>query len=203
MKYRAIEENLRRYPVRLMCRVLAVSPAGPYAWRERPASQRAQHNRGLLVEIRVLHAQSRRTYASPRITHDLRAGGHRVSENRVARLVRAEGIRAKTMKKWRATTDSGPKVPVAANTRNRQFTVNAPNRVCAGDISYCGTEEGGLSSAGRWGAGSPRISRRPRSPWRCGGENQPRGCCLTPIAVCSMPAAITSACSRPTTSPAP
>lgn len=144
MKYRAIQEHVRRFPIRLMCRALAVSAAGYYAWTTRPESRRGQRNRGLLVEIRTLHAQSRRSYGSPRITHDLRAGGHRVSEKRVARLMRIDGIRAKTVKKWKATTDSRHKLPVAANTLNRQFTVNVPNRVWAGDISYCWTEEGWL-----------------------------------------------------------
>ena len=144
MKYRAIEEHVRRFPIRLMCRALQVSPAGFYAWRERPESPHAQRNRGLLVEIRAFHARSRRSYGSPRITHDLRESGQRVSENRVARLMRADGIRAKTVKKWKATTDSRHKLPVAANTLDRQFTVTAPNRVWAGDISYCWTDEGWL-----------------------------------------------------------
>lgn len=207
MKYRAIEEHVRRYPVRLMCRALKVSPAGYYAWTARPESRRAQCNRGLLVEIRALHARSRRSYGSPRITHDLRESGQRVSENRVARLMRADGIRAKTVKKWKATTDSRHKWPVAPNTLNRQFTVTAPNRVWAGDITYCWTEEGwlylavvlDLDSRAVIGWAMGRASRPiwppTRSPWRCGGENQPRGCCITRIAVCNTPAAIIRHCS--------
>lgn len=144
MKYRAMTEHVRRFPVRLMCRALQVSPAGYYAWTARPESPRAQRNRGLLVEIRAHHAKSRRTYGSPRIWRDLRAGGYTCGENRVARLMRLEGIRAKTVKKWKATTDAGHKLPVAANILNRQFAVTAPNRVWAGDISYCWTEEGWL-----------------------------------------------------------
>lgn len=144
MKYRAITEHVRRFPIRLMCRALAVSAAGYYAWTARPASTRTVANRRLVNDIRVLHAQSRRTYGSPRITHDLRESGQRVSENRVARLMREHGLRAKTVKKWKATTDSGHPLPVAANTLDRQFTVTAPNRVWAGDISYVRTDEGWL-----------------------------------------------------------
>ena len=59
MRYRAIQEHDRRYPIRLMCRALAVSPAGYYAWRGRPESRRAAANRILLVTIRVLHQDSR------------------------------------------------------------------------------------------------------------------------------------------------
>ena len=144
MKYQAIGDHANRFPVRLMCRALQVSSAGYYAWGQRPESHRAQRNRALIERIRVLHAQSRRTYGSPRLTRDLRDTGHTCSENRVARLMREHAIRAKTVKKWRATTDSGHKLPVAANTLDRQFVVTAPNRVWAGDISYLWTDEGWL-----------------------------------------------------------
>jgi transposase InsO family protein len=67
-----------------------------------------------------------------------------VGEHRVARLMRHDGLRAKTVKKWRATTHSSHRLPVAANTRARQFTVSQPNRVWAGDITYVWTLEGWL-----------------------------------------------------------
>lgn len=144
MKYRAIRENAGRFRIRLMCRALQVSPAGYYAWRDRPETARTRANRALLVEIRAIHQQSRRTYGSPSICQALRDRGHRVNEKRVARLMGTQGIRAKTVKKWRATTDSSHRLPVAANTLNRQFAVNEPNRVWAGDITYVWTHEGWL-----------------------------------------------------------
>ena len=144
MRYRVIRAYDRRYPIRLMCRALAVSSAGYYAWRTRPESTRAVANRDLLTAIRRLHYDSRRTYGSPRIWRALRAQGHRVGEHRVARLMCQDGIRAKTMTKWRATTQSQHEVPVAANTLDRAFTVEAPNRVWAGDLTYVWTVEGWL-----------------------------------------------------------
>ena len=144
MRYRAIQEQDRRYPIRLMCRTLTVSPAGYYAWRNRPESCRSGHNRALLSAIRVIHRESRETYGSPSIWDALLKQGHDVGEHRVARLMRVEGIRAKTVKKWRATTQSNHRLPVAANTLNRQFTVAAPNQVWAGDITYIWTAEGWL-----------------------------------------------------------
>jgi len=144
MRYRAIQEQDRRYPIRLMCRTLAVSAAGYYAWRTRPESHRSVRNRALLLTIRVIHRESRETYGSPSIWDALLKQGHDVGEHRVARLMRVEGIRAKTVKKWRATTQSNPRLPVAANTLDRQFTVAAPNRVWAGDLTYVWTTEGWL-----------------------------------------------------------
>ena len=144
MRYRAIQEHDRRYPIRLMCRALTVSPAGYYAWAGRPESARSVHNRTLLSAIRVIHRESRETYGSPSVWDALIKRGHGVGENRIARLMRVEGIRAKTVKKWRATTDSGHTLPVAANTLNRQFQVEQPNRVWAGDITYIWTTEGWL-----------------------------------------------------------
>ncbi len=142
MRYCAIQAHDRRYPIRLMCRALAVSPAGYYAWRARPESVRGAANRALVAKIRVIHRESRESYGSPSIWDALVKRGHGVGENRIARLMRTEGIRAKTVKKWRATTQSHHRFPVAPNTLNRQFTVTHPNRVWAGDITYVWTAEG-------------------------------------------------------------
>ena len=131
-----------RVPMRLMCRTLAVSPSGYYAWVARPESRRTAENRRLVAEIRVIHAESRRTYGSPRVHATLQAQGRRIGAHRVARLMRTRAIRAKTVTKWRATTDSAHPYPVVPNTLNRQFAVAAPNRVWAGDITYIWTAEG-------------------------------------------------------------
>jgi len=144
MRCRAIRAHVGRVPVRLMCRLLAVSPSGYYAWVARPESSRAAENRRLVAEIRVIHAESRRTYGSPRVHATLQAQGKRIGEHRVARLMRTSAIRAKTITKWRATTDSAHPYPVVPNTLNRQFAVAAPNRVWAGDITYVWTVEGWL-----------------------------------------------------------
>ena len=147
MRYRAIQEHDRRFPIRLMRRALAVSAAGYYAWRTRPESDRSVYTRTLLSVIRVIHRESRETYGSPSIWDALITRGHGVGEHRIARLLRAEGIRAKTVKKWRATTQLSHRMPVAANGLDRQFSITRPNRVWAGDITYVWTTEGWLSLA--------------------------------------------------------
>lgn len=163
-----MREHEERFPVRVMCRALAVSPAGYYAWAARPESRRTAANRRLVTLIRVIHAESRSTYGSPRVHATLQAQGQRIGEHRVARLMRASAIRAKTVKKWRATTDSAHQYPVVPNTLNRQFAVAHPNEVWAGDITYVATREGWLYFAVvldlysrrviAWGMGEPPNS---------------------------------------------
>jgi len=144
MRCRAIRAHVGRVPVRRMCRLLAVSPSGYYAWVVRPESPRAAENRRLVTAIRVIHAESRRTYGSPRVHATLQAQGERIGIHRVARLMRTSAIRARTVNKWRVTTESVHAYPVVPNTLNRQFAVAAPNRVWAGDITYIWTAEGWL-----------------------------------------------------------
>lgn len=86
-----IAQYRTEYPLRLMCRVLAVSPAGFYAWQRRPPSARQVQDTGLQVAIAVAHRQSRRRYGSPRLQVDLRENGHRVGRERIRRLMRALG----------------------------------------------------------------------------------------------------------------
>jgi putative transposase len=107
-------------------------------------SLRAVSVRTLRAAIRVIHRESRETYGSPSIWDALIKQGHRIGEHRVARLIRQDGIRAKTVKKWRATTQSQHRFPVATNTLDRAFTVESPNRVLAGDITYVWTTGGWL-----------------------------------------------------------
>ncbi len=111
MRSRVIQEHDRRSPIRLMCRALVVSAAGYYAWRSRPESLRSRQARTLLSAIRVLHQESRESYGSPPIWNALVRQGHGVGEHRVAQLMRRAGIRAKTVTKWRATTQSAASVP--------------------------------------------------------------------------------------------
>ena len=101
--------------------------------RSRPERTPSASTRTLLSAIRVIHQESREVYGSPSIWDALIKQGHCVGEHRVARLMRQNGIRAKTVKQWRATTQSNHRWPVAENTLNRQSTVAHPTRVWAGD----------------------------------------------------------------------
>ena len=139
-----IEAEKAHFPIRMMCRLLKVSPSGYYASRGRPPSKRAVEDAALTLRIREVHLKSRGTYGSPRMHAELRWQGFRVGENRVARLMRKDGISARLKRRWRRTTDSGHTLPVAPNVLEQAFTVDAPNRVWATDITYIWTLEGWL-----------------------------------------------------------
>lgn len=144
MTFPFIQEHCDRWPVRLLCDALDVSPAGYYAWRERPVSARLQRQDALLVEIRAIHAEAKARYGSPRVHAELAARGQDCCVNTVARLMHAHGIRAKTARKFRCTTDSNHDLPVADNLLGRQFDPESPNEAWVADITYIPTREGWL-----------------------------------------------------------
>jgi len=145
MSFRFIEDHRDAYPVRLMCAVLEVSPAGYYAWRDRPASERTKSNTMLLDAIRQVHHDSHRRYGSPRVHAMLRSQGRGVSRGRIERMMRRHGIRAIMAPPRRVrTTDSRQGLPIAPNLIARDFTAEAPNRVWLADITYIPTAEGWL-----------------------------------------------------------
>ena len=128
-----------------MCRALEVSRSGYYAFKKRPESRRRIENEKLLIEIRRVFLNNDRNYGSPRIWNQL----HNVecipcSENRVARLMRANGIVAVQKRKFRLTTNSRHDYPVWPNILCRNFTIERPNAVWVSDITYVWTFEGWL-----------------------------------------------------------
>ena len=144
MRYQAISENGARFPIRLMCRCLTVSPAGFYAWRERPESAHHKEDRKLAHAIGVAHQESRQTYGTLRIQATLKACDLTVSRRRISRLMRWQGLHARVRRRFKATTESRHTHPVAENILDRGFTVNKPNVAWAGDITSIGTNEGWL-----------------------------------------------------------
>lgn len=139
-----IEAEKDNFPVTVMCRVLDVSKSGYYAWRRREPSKRDVDNARLKTKIVEVHEQSRRSYGSPRVHAELVAQGFEVGRNRVARLMRENGIVGRRRPRFRRTTDSNHKLPVADNVLGRQFEVDEPDRAWVADITYVWTQEGWL-----------------------------------------------------------
>ena len=139
-----IEAEKAEFGVARICRAVGVARSGVVAARPRGPSSRAKANGALAQDIRRVANENRQRYGSPRICQQLQAEGQTVSENRVARLMRAEGITAKQPKRFISTTDSNHDFPVAPNVLDRQFIASAPNQAWVGDITYLWCEEGWL-----------------------------------------------------------
>ena len=144
MRYEFIKAHRSAFAVKKMCRVLRVSRSGYYDWFERPDSQRSLENKALVKEIRDIHKNSRKTYGSPRITDELNDRGFVCSCPRTARLMSVNGIKAKTKKKYKVTTNSDHDYPIAPNLLKQNFWTNAAHRIWVGDITYIRTREGWL-----------------------------------------------------------
>lgn len=145
MRYAAVRACQADFPVSRLCAVLKVSVSGYYAWLKRSPAPRQQANQQLQQTIRQVWQQVRGIYGAPRIHAELAARGLRVGHNRVARLMRAAGLRGKTVRRRRpVTTQSDPTHAVAPNRLAREFTVVRPNTVWLTDITYIETADGFL-----------------------------------------------------------
>ena len=98
----------------------------------------------MMRQIEDIHQGSKKRYGSPRVHETLIGLGVRTSRKRVARLMRTHDLRARRRRKFRRTTDSNHKLPVAENLLDRQFTAKRPDQVWVGDITYIPTLEGWL-----------------------------------------------------------
>lgn len=133
---KAHEDEFR---VRLMCRVLKVSPSGYYAWRNRTPSKRSQARQELDVRVREAFEGRKGREGAPRLCRRLGRGRRQVAES-----LRRQGLRAKAARKFKATTNSNHTLPVAANLLQQNFTAQRPNQAWTCDITYIGTDEGWL-----------------------------------------------------------
>ena len=143
MKYAFIQAHRSEFKLTSMCRVLNVHRSGFYAWLHEPQSPRAKANEALTAKIKEFYDQSMGIYGTPRIFCDLRQAGLACSENRVARLMRAAGIRSVRGYK-RPRYKAGRPSLVAPNQLQRQFQHDAPDLAWVTDITYIRTYEGWL-----------------------------------------------------------
>lgn len=144
MKYAFIRAHQTEFGVRAMCRVLRVHFSGFYAWLKEPLSRRALEDVRQTDLIRQAWSESGKVYGYRKLADDLRDQGERVSENRVARLASLAGILAQVGYKRRPGRHGGKPAVVASNTLDRQFEVDAPDKVWVTDITYIKTHEGWL-----------------------------------------------------------
>ncbi len=142
-----IAAHVAEHAVRLMCRVLSVSPSWFHAWRaatpDRAASRAAQDT--MAARIRTIFEDSRARYGAPRIHAELVAQGERIARKTVARLMKQNGIRPpRRGRRVPRTTDSRHDLGIAPNLLARNFKVGTPDTVWLADISYVPTDESWL-----------------------------------------------------------
>jgi len=152
-----MQSHAHEFSIAAMSRVLSVTRQGYHAWTRRSPSARACANAALRVDIRAIHARSRRSYGSRRVRRHLMRCGHYVGRHRVARIMSQEGLRAKRSPRFRVTTDSRHTQVVHENVLARDFAVGTPNRAWAGDITYLWTQEGWLYFAVVLDIGTRRV----------------------------------------------
>jgi putative transposase len=127
VKYQFIYEHRNEYRLEKLCHVMNISRSGYYRWLNRPESNR-----------------SRRLYGSPKITQKLRQSGQNVSERTVSRIMKQEGIKSRTVRKFKATTNSNHTLTVHETVLEQNFTADSPNQKWVTDITYIPTREGWL-----------------------------------------------------------
>jgi putative transposase len=126
----------------MLCEALGVSRAGYYEWQSKGVTERDETDEGIVTHIRAIHAEHKQRYGSPRMTIELKDKGLKVNRKKVERLMRERGIPAIFPKKFRQTTDSAHKHPVAPNLLEQNFKAASRNQVWVGDITYIWTMEG-------------------------------------------------------------
>jgi putative transposase len=139
-----MRDESNKYDINLMSTILKISKSSYYAWLKRPKSKRCKENMYLSERIRTIYDQKKQRYGSPRITAELRDEGFSCSKNRIARLMRKQGITARTKKRFRVTTNSNHNLPVAPNLVEMQFNPEKANSLWTSDITYIWTREGWL-----------------------------------------------------------
>jgi putative transposase len=148
VKYEFMDRHRCDFSVERMCQVLGAARSGYYRWGKHQPGVRQRENERLLIQIRQAYERGRGTYGSPRITAELRSKGVRCGKNRVARLMKQNGIRAKTKRRFKAVTKSRHDFLVAENLLSGRGRVEASNRVWVSDITFIWTREGWLYLAG-------------------------------------------------------
>jgi putative transposase len=153
MRFQFVNDHQDRFPVRRMCDELNVSPSGYYAWRTRPASAREMANRELYKQIETVYHDNRGVYGSPRIYRELKDQGVACSEtlaparsagDRIARLMRLRGLKAKQTRRFRSTTKRNQADAAAPNLLKRDFEAEQPDQKWLADITFIPTQEGWL-----------------------------------------------------------
>jgi len=148
MRYRCVDaQKAAGFPVAAACRAAGVTRSAYYAWTTRAAqgpSGRHHQEARLVGELRRIHARSRGTYGSPRVTAELGRRGWRVNHKRVERLMRLHGIVGYRPRRRHSLTKPDQGAAPAPDLLGRLFDPERPDVAWCGDVTWIPTDEGWL-----------------------------------------------------------
>ena len=142
MKYAFIRDQANDFPVKLLCQQLGVQRSAYYDWRAQPCKIIAPEELALRRRMKELFAVSRGSLGSRMMMQDLRQEGFESSRDKTRRLMKQLQLTVRQKRKYKVTTDSKHKLPVAENILNRDFSPSAPNQAWGSDITYLWTQQG-------------------------------------------------------------
>lgn len=142
MKYGFIRDQTDHYPVKLLCRLLKVQRSVYYEWRGQPAKVIAPDELALRRRMKELFVASRDSLGSRTMMKNLRQEGFEIGREKTRRLMRVLKLKVKQKRKYKVTTDSKHRLPVAANVLDRDFSPSAPNQAWGTDITFLWTQQG-------------------------------------------------------------
>lgn len=156
MRYRFIHDNAGEFSIRLLCRVMRLSPSAWYAWRKRPEIP-APDDTAVRVRLKALFTASRESAGSRMLVKKRREEGIIISRWRVMKLMQEEGLVCRQRRAYKVTTKPRAGAEVAPNLLNQNFNPPGPNQVWVSDITYLKTGEGWLYLAAIMDLYSRRI----------------------------------------------
>jgi len=127
-----------------MCKMLQVSRSRYYAWQKKPLSYRSKSDVFLIEKIRSVFLEGRMLYGTRKIRKRLQQRNIIISRKRITRLMLEANLERRVKRKFKATTDSKHNFIASPNLLKRQFYIEKPNLVWAGDITYIPTQTGWL-----------------------------------------------------------
>ena len=142
MKYGFIRDHANDYRVKQLCRMLSVQRSAYYDWRAEPGKVIPPQELVLRRRMKELFAASRGSLGSRMMMQNLREEGFEIGRDKTRRLMKVLKLKVKQKRKYKVTTDSKHKLPVAKNVLNREFSPSAPNQVWATDITFLWTQQG-------------------------------------------------------------
>jgi putative transposase len=142
VRYAFVKENTSAHAIATLCRTLALSRSGYYAWATATPSQRSVEDERLRTQITQLHDRSRGAYGALKTWQALRQAGVCVGKHRVARLRLQAGIKAKRKRRFRKTVEHRQLAHDFPDLLNRQFSAAAPDKVWVGDMTFIRTRQG-------------------------------------------------------------